>query len=83
MCFLFLSCFPVLTSLDCRNDLYARVVEMHQNGVEHGDLAKRNVVVQEGRVKVIDFGEAHMHECEGEDICGELMELKELLEMDG
>ncbi|BGP35070.1 hypothetical protein JCM10296v2_006900 [Rhodotorula toruloides] len=62
--------------------LYARMADMHKKGVAHGDLAPRNVVMQDGRVKLIDFGEAYPHECKGEKECGELEMLWETLGMD-
>ncbi|BGO95219.1 hypothetical protein NBRC10512v2_007022 [Rhodotorula toruloides] len=61
--------------------LYAAVVDMHKKGIAHGDLAPRNVVVQDGRVKLIDFGEAYPHECKREGEYGELEALREMLGM--
>lgn len=71
----------MLTALDLRTQLYTYITELHQKGVAHGDLAERNVVVREGRVEIIDFGEAYLHKCKGEGECGELEALRESLRM--
>lgn len=50
-----------------RAELLAFVDEMHEAGVTHGDLFKRNIMLdREGRVFVIDFGKAKTIEFKGD-----------------
>ncbi|KAJ6591151.1 hypothetical protein DFH09DRAFT_195007 [Mycena vulgaris] len=82
------------TGLECGDDwrgldsepglqraIYAALAEIHQGGVQHGDVAPRNVVRRpNGDLAFIDFGLATAHDCPGGDSCHELRQLREQLE---
>lgn len=60
--------------------LYASLKALHDRGILHGDFEDRNIVVGSGetdrrKIKIIDFGLAELHKCEGED-CFELSEAR-------
>ncbi|BGP42956.1 hypothetical protein JCM10449v2_006971 [Rhodotorula kratochvilovae] len=61
-----------------KHDLYAVVLALHHKaGILHGDLAPRNVLLDEdGRLRLCDFGVAVMHACSGEGECRELCTLR-------
>ena len=53
------------------------LINMHKLGVVHNDLAPRNFVVLDSRIRVIDFGEAEInHRCKGLGKCSELDEFQ-------
>ncbi|EGU10955.1 Proteophosphoglycan ppg4 [Rhodotorula toruloides ATCC 204091] len=52
-----------------------KTVSLHDKGIFHNDLAPRNVVRGKDGLKIIDFGMAREHECEGKD-CVELSGLR-------
>jgi tRNA A-37 threonylcarbamoyl transferase component Bud32 len=63
----------------CRLDLYTQVELLHQYGVEHGDLAPRNITRNEadGKLWLIDFSSSERHdECNGRD-CPELVHFRQ------
>ncbi|BGP27366.1 jumonji domain containing protein [Rhodotorula toruloides] len=57
-------------SVGQKTQLYALMVDMHKKGVAHGDLEPRNVVLQEGRVKVVDFAGVPSRNCKDLAPCG-------------
>lgn len=47
-----------------RLDVAEHILELREHGVQHGDLAERNIVVnQEGRPFIIEFEHATAHTC--------------------
>ena len=57
-------------------ELMGHAVLLHIRGVLHNDFEPRNVVVSEGKLKVIDFGMAELgHVCRGPNRCQSLLEL--------
>ncbi|BGP51157.1 hypothetical protein JCM10450v2_007086 [Rhodotorula kratochvilovae] len=66
-----------------KNGLYALVLALHQVGIWHDDLAPRNILINpSGEFRVCDFGRSRLHDCEGEDKCGELEDLQCELELE-
>ncbi len=58
-------------ALDARVDLLSRILQalayLHRQGVVHRDLKPNNVLVSDGRLKLLDFGISILHaEAEGE-----------------
>ncbi|KAJ7454658.1 hypothetical protein FB451DRAFT_1143991 [Mycena latifolia] len=63
-------------ALQEKKNIYDTLVTIHQKGVEHGDVAPRNVVRRPGGgIVFIDFGNAKEHSCPGTDTCSELQRL--------
>ncbi|KAJ7127170.1 hypothetical protein C8R44DRAFT_116187 [Mycena epipterygia] len=66
-----------------RLPLFKAVTRMHELGIDHGDLAARNVAKRtSGELCVLDFGEANTeHICLGFGRCPELVKLQMELEV--
>ncbi|GJN90600.1 hypothetical protein Rhopal_003612-T1 [Rhodotorula paludigena] len=64
---------------DARPRLLSKIEALHRvHGIEHGDLAPRNVVVDDdGEPRIVDFADASFHDCSGD--CPELKYARELL----
>jgi predicted DNA binding CopG/RHH family protein len=57
-------CGRIITSEEARqhaDTIRDAVASLHAAGIVHGDLAHRNVLIQDGRVRVIDFDHARLH----------------------
>ncbi|KAG9014294.1 hypothetical protein FRB90_005443 [Tulasnella sp. 427] len=68
--------FNSLTS-EQKCELYRIVVQIHKAGVEHGDVGPENVTLRsDGKVFVVDFSDAKLHECPEESNCEELRNLR-------
>ncbi|KAJ7915557.1 hypothetical protein B0H13DRAFT_2000214 [Mycena leptocephala] len=60
--------------------LHGSLRDIHRLGVEHGDIALRNIVRRPtGALTFIDFGHSKLHHCPGEDSCKELLCLRRYL----
>ncbi|KAJ7915565.1 hypothetical protein B0H13DRAFT_401822 [Mycena leptocephala] len=60
--------------------LHGSLRDIHRLGVEHGDIALRNIVRRPtGALTFIDFGHSKLHHCPGEDSCEELLCLRRYL----
>ncbi|KAJ6559074.1 hypothetical protein DFH09DRAFT_1083693 [Mycena vulgaris] len=58
--------------------IYAALFKIHEMGIQHGDVAPRNVVRRRnGGITFIDFGSATEHCCLGWDICSELTQSRQ------
>lgn len=59
--------------------LLSKIETLHRvHGIKHGDLAPRNVVVDDdGDPRIVDFADASFHDCSGD--CPELKYARELL----
>ncbi|KAJ7512379.1 hypothetical protein B0H11DRAFT_479756 [Mycena galericulata] len=65
-----------------RKLIYTALVKIHETGVQHGDVAPRNVVRRpDGGIAFIDFGCAEQHRCPGRDACRELLEMEKELHL--
>ncbi|GAA5833963.1 hypothetical protein JCM11251_003575 [Rhodosporidiobolus azoricus] len=54
--------------------VYRLLLELHKEGLAHGDFAERNVALaRDGRYRLVDFEHAQEHVCEGEEHCEELV----------
>lgn len=51
------------SSDDCRLKLVSAIKRLHRAGVQHNDIDSENVILNNGRWWVIDFGEATPHQC--------------------
>ncbi|KAJ3923473.1 hypothetical protein F5877DRAFT_74335 [Lentinula edodes] len=74
--------FSTLTD-DSKHKLYDQVCNLHALGVQHNDLAPRNVLVnKEGDLTIIDFHQSELgHRCKGSRRCSELKDFAEQLQM--
>ncbi|KAJ7144601.1 hypothetical protein C8R44DRAFT_865507 [Mycena epipterygia] len=72
--------WAALPRADRTEAIYKAAVDVHAAGVYHGDLEVRNIVQdEEGRFSVVDFGHATVdHACE-QDVCAELLDLRQNL----
>jgi serine/threonine protein kinase len=63
-----------------RRGLYVDLCHIHENGVEHGDVRPCNVAIPEAsKPRFIDFSHSDLHDCEGPESCGELLDAYEIL----
>ncbi|KAJ4464275.1 hypothetical protein C8R41DRAFT_985484 [Lentinula lateritia] len=74
--------FGTLTD-NSKHKLYDQVCNLHALGVQHNDLAPRNVLVnKEGDLTIIDFHQSELgHRCKGSRRCSELKDFAEQLQM--
>jgi serine/threonine protein kinase len=74
---------PVSSLIDwvCQsNALLESLVNVHQNGVLHGDFVPRNVVSKGEQPVIVDFSHAQLnHKCPGRLLCKELVMAERLL----
>lgn len=48
-----------------RLDIVDHLLELHERGIQHGDFAEHNIVIDEdGKPFIVDFEHAETHECE-------------------
>ncbi|KAJ6575489.1 hypothetical protein B0H19DRAFT_645727 [Mycena capillaripes] len=59
-----------------KNTHYNSLCLIHRLGVEHGDIALRNIARRsDGALAFVDFGNSRLHTCPGEASCDELVQL--------
>ncbi|KAF8828681.1 hypothetical protein HHX47_DHR3000095 [Lentinula edodes] len=75
-----LSNFGTLTD-DSKHKLYDQVCNLHALGVQHNDLAPRNILInKEEDLTIIDFHQSELgHQCKGSGRCSELRDFAEQL----
>jgi serine/threonine protein kinase len=56
----------LVTTRDVLTDVLDAVMFLHSNGLTHGNISIDNLIVIDGKVKLIDFGAAQF--CEGNDL---------------
>jgi len=80
-CFQLLRLMPTDALLHHRASLLCDLDALHEAGLEHRVFAERNVIRKQGHKPVIiDFSYSPWgHECEGEELCPELLEAREML----
>jgi hypothetical protein len=61
--------------------IYEKLADLHKLGVQHGDFAPRNVVEDQGEIRLIDLANASKHKCQGRD-CRELVDARKELRLD-